>query len=174
MRRQRPRGRRAAHGAGGLFSAPPLALGAVYPPTRHLSVKVRLFIDFLVERFGRARMRQVAGADVSEGLGREAMNLPSCGARRVHWPQHRPPPARSLRDEPRRSELPVSQSGDYAPEVVGRLRFYSSVQHVTCNSRNALPELTGRSPATSKDHEDCACTESPRALAGYDYTVAET
>jgi hypothetical protein len=25
----------------------------VYPPTRHLSVKVRLFIDFLVERFGR-------------------------------------------------------------------------------------------------------------------------
>ena len=35
------------------FSAPPLALYAVYPPTRHLSVKVRLFIDFLVERFGR-------------------------------------------------------------------------------------------------------------------------
>lgn len=34
------------------FSAPPLALYAVYPPTRHLSVKVRLFIDFLVERFG--------------------------------------------------------------------------------------------------------------------------
>ncbi|TPQ31914.1 LysR family transcriptional regulator [Bradyrhizobium guangdongense] len=35
------------------FAAPPLALYAVYPPTRHLSVKVRLFIDFLVERFGR-------------------------------------------------------------------------------------------------------------------------
>ena len=35
------------------YSAPPLALYAVYPPTRHLSVKVRLFIDFLVERFGR-------------------------------------------------------------------------------------------------------------------------
>ncbi|MCK5983938.1 hypothetical protein KMY60_27835, partial [Klebsiella pneumoniae] len=34
------------------YSAPPLALYAVYPPTRHLSVKVRLFIDFLVERFG--------------------------------------------------------------------------------------------------------------------------
>jgi len=34
-------------------SAPPLALYAVYPPTRHLSVKVRLFIDFLVERFNR-------------------------------------------------------------------------------------------------------------------------
>ena len=28
-----------------------LALYAIYPPTRHLSVKVRLFIDFLVERF---------------------------------------------------------------------------------------------------------------------------
>ncbi|CCD97947.1 LysR family transcriptional regulator [Bradyrhizobium sp. STM 3809] len=36
------------------YAAPPLALYAIYPPTRHLSVKVRLFIDFLVERFGRA------------------------------------------------------------------------------------------------------------------------
>jgi DNA-binding transcriptional LysR family regulator len=34
------------------YHAPPLALYAMYPPTRHLSVKVRLFIDFLVERFG--------------------------------------------------------------------------------------------------------------------------
>jgi len=29
----------------------PLTLYAIYPPTRHLAVKVRLFIDFLVERF---------------------------------------------------------------------------------------------------------------------------
>jgi len=35
------------------FRAPPLTLYAVYPSTRHLSIKVRLFIDFLVERFGR-------------------------------------------------------------------------------------------------------------------------
>lgn len=35
------------------FQAPPLTLYAVYPPSRHLSVKVRLFIDFLVDRFGR-------------------------------------------------------------------------------------------------------------------------
>ncbi|WP_170991719.1 LysR family transcriptional regulator [Bradyrhizobium elkanii] len=35
------------------FWAPPLTLYAIYPPTRHLSVKVRLFIDFLVQRFGR-------------------------------------------------------------------------------------------------------------------------
>jgi DNA-binding transcriptional LysR family regulator len=35
------------------FWAPPLTLYAIYPPTRHLSVKVRLFIDFLVDRFGR-------------------------------------------------------------------------------------------------------------------------
>jgi DNA-binding transcriptional LysR family regulator len=34
------------------YSAPPLALYAIYHPTRHLPVKVRLFIDFLVERFG--------------------------------------------------------------------------------------------------------------------------
>jgi hypothetical protein len=35
------------------FWAPPLALYAIYPPTGHLSVELRLFIDFLVERFGR-------------------------------------------------------------------------------------------------------------------------
>lgn len=34
------------------YRAPPLALYAIYPPTRRLSLKVRLFIDFLVERFG--------------------------------------------------------------------------------------------------------------------------
>ncbi|MEH2539346.1 DNA-binding transcriptional LysR family regulator [Bradyrhizobium sp. AZCC 1577] len=33
------------------YQAPPLHLYAIYPPTRHLAVKVRLFIDFLVERF---------------------------------------------------------------------------------------------------------------------------
>lgn len=38
---------------------PSYELYAVYPPTRHLSVKVRLFIDFLVERFGREE--EVAG-----------------------------------------------------------------------------------------------------------------
>jgi DNA-binding transcriptional LysR family regulator len=34
------------------YKAPQLTLYAIYPPTRHLAVKVRLFIDFLVERFG--------------------------------------------------------------------------------------------------------------------------
>jgi DNA-binding transcriptional LysR family regulator len=33
------------------YRAPPLHFYAIYPPTRHLAVKVRLFIDFLVERF---------------------------------------------------------------------------------------------------------------------------
>jgi len=33
------------------YHAPKLSLYAVYPPTRHLAVKVRLFIDFLVARF---------------------------------------------------------------------------------------------------------------------------
>jgi DNA-binding transcriptional LysR family regulator len=33
------------------YQAPPLALYALYPPTRHLAAKVRLFIDFLVKRF---------------------------------------------------------------------------------------------------------------------------
>ena len=34
------------------YKAPPLALYALYPPTRYLSMKVRLLIDFLVGRFG--------------------------------------------------------------------------------------------------------------------------
>ncbi len=33
------------------YHPPLLTLYALYPPTRHLAVKVRLFIDFLVERF---------------------------------------------------------------------------------------------------------------------------
>jgi DNA-binding transcriptional LysR family regulator len=34
------------------YRAPELSVCALYPPTRHLSAKVRVFIDFLVERFG--------------------------------------------------------------------------------------------------------------------------
>jgi DNA-binding transcriptional LysR family regulator len=34
------------------YRAPELSVCALYPPTRHLPVKVRVFIDFLVERFG--------------------------------------------------------------------------------------------------------------------------
>jgi DNA-binding transcriptional LysR family regulator len=34
------------------YKVPEIAVYAIYPETRHLSVKVRLFIDFLVERFG--------------------------------------------------------------------------------------------------------------------------
>lgn len=34
------------------FEREPIALYAVYPTTRHLSAKIRVFIDFLVERFG--------------------------------------------------------------------------------------------------------------------------
>ena len=36
------------------YKAPMIALYAIYPPTRHLTMKVRLFIDFLVEHFGEA------------------------------------------------------------------------------------------------------------------------
>jgi DNA-binding transcriptional LysR family regulator len=34
------------------FEKDPIALYAVYPSTRHLSPKIRVFIDFLVEKFG--------------------------------------------------------------------------------------------------------------------------
>lgn len=43
------------------YKAPALSLYAVYPPTRHLSVKVRMFIDFLVERFGKEQPWNYAG-----------------------------------------------------------------------------------------------------------------
>jgi DNA-binding transcriptional LysR family regulator len=34
------------------YEAPEISIYAIYPETRHLSVKVRVFIDFLIERFG--------------------------------------------------------------------------------------------------------------------------
>jgi DNA-binding transcriptional LysR family regulator len=34
------------------YAAPEISVYAIYPQTRHLSVKVRVFIDFLIERFG--------------------------------------------------------------------------------------------------------------------------
>ena len=34
------------------FEKDPIALYAVYPTTRHLSAKIRVFIDFLLEKFG--------------------------------------------------------------------------------------------------------------------------
>jgi DNA-binding transcriptional LysR family regulator len=36
------------------FAAPPMPIYAVYPSRKHLSAKVRLFVDFLVERFSHA------------------------------------------------------------------------------------------------------------------------
>lgn len=38
----------------GDYKTPPLTLYAIYPPTRHLATKVRLFIDYLVKRFSKA------------------------------------------------------------------------------------------------------------------------
>ena len=34
------------------YAAPEISIYAIYPQTRYLSVKVRVFIDFLIERFG--------------------------------------------------------------------------------------------------------------------------
>jgi DNA-binding transcriptional LysR family regulator len=43
------------------YRAPELSVCALYPPTRHLSMKVRVFIDFLVERFGDKPYWDAAG-----------------------------------------------------------------------------------------------------------------
>ena len=40
------------------YHAPEIALYAIYPPTRHLSSKVRLFIDFLLARFRDRALEQ--------------------------------------------------------------------------------------------------------------------
>jgi len=37
------------------FQAPPLPIYAVYPSRKHLSAKVRLFVDFLIERFAESK-----------------------------------------------------------------------------------------------------------------------
>jgi DNA-binding transcriptional LysR family regulator len=37
------------------FEPPATPIYAVYPSRKHLSAKVRLFVDFLVERFSRAQ-----------------------------------------------------------------------------------------------------------------------
>ena len=49
-----------------------MTLYAIYPPTRHLAVKVRLFIDLLVERFStgsaksNSRFRRQDAPDAAE------------------------------------------------------------------------------------------------------------
>jgi DNA-binding transcriptional LysR family regulator len=40
------------------YQAPEIAIYAIYPETRHMSVKVRVFIDFLIERFGGSALSQ--------------------------------------------------------------------------------------------------------------------
>jgi DNA-binding transcriptional LysR family regulator len=52
------------------YHAPPLALYAIYPPTRHLAVKVRLFIDFLVARFSGVPAWEISHLSPLVGSGR--------------------------------------------------------------------------------------------------------
>jgi DNA-binding transcriptional LysR family regulator len=49
---------------------PPAGIYAVYPHSRHLSAKVRAFVDFLVERFGSTPAWEHA---------QNAMDAPSAG-----------------------------------------------------------------------------------------------
>jgi DNA-binding transcriptional LysR family regulator len=56
------------------YAPPPLAIRAVYPHGRHLSAKVRNFVDFLAARFGReppweGRRRQARPAVVPKATG---------------------------------------------------------------------------------------------------------
>ncbi|MEM7060983.1 MAG: LysR substrate-binding domain-containing protein [Pseudomonadota bacterium] len=49
------------------YTAPPIILQALYPPARHLSAKVRLFVEFLIGRFGEPPHWDSSGpSDVSD------------------------------------------------------------------------------------------------------------
>jgi hypothetical protein len=62
------------------YKAPPLTLDAVYPPTQHLAVKVRLFIDFLV---GRTSGVPAWSAKVwANDCTRDCNGTAACGAKR--------------------------------------------------------------------------------------------
>lgn len=64
------------------YKAPPLILYALYPPTRHLAVKVRLLIDFLVTRFSagpEAQIGEEASPAVRSQLVRHDSRRPDTG-----------------------------------------------------------------------------------------------
>jgi DNA-binding transcriptional LysR family regulator len=49
------------------YRPPELWVCALYPPSRHLSMKVRVFIDFLVERFGHKPYWDTSGGQNNQG-----------------------------------------------------------------------------------------------------------
>lgn len=51
---------------------PPLMLHVIYPHTRHLSAKVRAFVDFAVEKFGPGRARWTGSLAPKRQTGRQA------------------------------------------------------------------------------------------------------
>jgi DNA-binding transcriptional LysR family regulator len=68
------------------YIAPPLTLRALYPHNRHLSAKVRAFVDFLVARFGQEppwdNWRQIrAGGPAVEAVTRHSPPGPRSGKR---------------------------------------------------------------------------------------------
>ena len=50
------------------YMAPPYAIRALYPHNRHLSAKVRAFVDFLAARFGREPYWEIARRPTAERL----------------------------------------------------------------------------------------------------------
>jgi DNA-binding transcriptional LysR family regulator len=68
------------------YMAPPLTLRALYPHNRHLSAKVRAFVDFLVARFGQEPpwdnwCQARAGGPAVEALTRHSPPGPRSGKR---------------------------------------------------------------------------------------------
>jgi len=51
------------------FEAPALPIYAVYPSRKHLSAKVRLFVEFLLERFSQSQ-EELSGGPHLAGTGR--------------------------------------------------------------------------------------------------------
>ena len=106
------------------FTPPPVPIYAVYPSRKHLSAKVRRFVEFLVERFAagagleramrRARLLALllslhAGALLARGLGDRVADRPRRGRRAASrsWWSRRP-------GEPLPDELDVRMKVDVA------------------------------------------------------------
>jgi DNA-binding transcriptional LysR family regulator len=72
------------------YVAPPIDIVAAYPSRRHLSAKVRSFIDFLAQRFARDPAWRLAGAapsrqlDLAAAAGKRAAGTERSARRRQH------------------------------------------------------------------------------------------
>lgn len=93
------------------YAPPPLSIRAVYPHSRHLSAKVRAFVDFLAARFGRETQWH--------GAARIGGNAPAAGARRTSRGKSASPPfGESLEGRRERQSRGASDAAELSQRTV--------------------------------------------------------